>query len=430
METTPPLPVGPGQRMLAAIVFTDVVSFSARMQEDETATLALLERDFALMRTLCEKHEGSVLKTTGDGLLLYFSSAVLAVTYAQKMQRYFAETARDQPGEDALVHRVGVHLGDVFVNNDDVMGDGVNIAARLQAEAEPGGICISQTVYDVVKNKVELEVVKLGPRELKNISDPMPIYRILLEPQKRSLSGAGQPARSFVPAAKPAEPTFSNTQKVMVIVVLVVVLGFGVQWILETHREHEAALLKSREEVAKLDAVLAATGGKLDQVPKQSVVPPPATPDTAKPEEYDFAEVIRRQPGEPNRAARSDEWVRQQAAQRMPALLVWLNTALERYGKDGPLVAHEKTGTITKEIRVFTSSDRKIYFAEGGAIRQRTWNNLSPATTGAIAVDAMEDAPGSLPPAVMEGAEAFAYYYELPVMKEELRKLRVRRTLQ
>jgi class 3 adenylate cyclase len=423
--------------MLAAIVFTDVVGFSARMQEDETATLALLERDFAMMRTLCAKHEGSVLKTTGDGLLLYFSSAVLAVAYAQKMQRYFAETAKAQPGDDALVHRVGVHLGDVFVNNQDVMGDGVNIAARLQAEAEPGGICISQTVYDVVKNKLELEVVKLGPRELKNISDAMPIYRILLEPPKRSLAATGQPVRSFTPAAQPAAPTFSNTQKVMVVVVLALALGFGARQILQAQREHEEQLKESRLGVAALDAVLAEKARKPDPGAKEPVVPAPGAGgaavrpnDAAKPEEYDFAAMVRRQSGEKDGPARTDEWVRQQAAQRLPALFGWLNTALQRYGKDNPLVAHEKNGTIVKEIRVFTGPDRKIYFAEGGAIRQRNWTNLSPATTGAIVVDAMEDAAGSLPPEVMEGAEAFAHYYDLPVMKEELRKLRVRRTLQ
>src|SRR5579863_4856208 len=146
MSAEPPVP-GPArsQRSLAAIVFTDVVSFSARMHADEVGTLKLLERDFADMRRLCREHEGEVLKTTGDGLLLTFASAVQAVACALAMQRAFAAAAKDPPPGGALQHRVGIHLGDVLIQDKDVMGDGVNIAARLQAEAEPGGICISQT---------------------------------------------------------------------------------------------------------------------------------------------------------------------------------------------------------------------------------------------------------------------------------------------
>src|ERR1019366_8950737 len=180
----------PGQRTLAAIVFTDVVSFSARMHSDEVGTLRLLQRDFAEMRRLCADFEGQVLKTTGDGLLLTFTSAVQAVACALAMQRQFAAEAKGQPSQGgALQHRIGIHLGDVLVQDQDVMGDGVNIASRLQAEAEPGGICISQTVYDVVKNKLEMNVVSLGARELKNITHAMPVYQLLLDAQAMDASG-------------------------------------------------------------------------------------------------------------------------------------------------------------------------------------------------------------------------------------------------
>src|ERR1044071_3424766 len=109
-------PLGRGQRSLAAIVFTDVVSFSARMQADEETTLTLLKRDFDAMRELCQQHQGSVLKTTGDGLLLYFASAVQAVACALAIQRHFADIARRNGPKDTLPHRVGIHLGDVFVS--------------------------------------------------------------------------------------------------------------------------------------------------------------------------------------------------------------------------------------------------------------------------------------------------------------------------
>src|ERR1044071_971696 len=101
-------PLGRGQRSLAAIVFTDVVSFSARMQADEETTLQLLHRDFDAMREICTQHQGSVLKTTGDGLLLYFSSAVQAVACALAMQRAFALQAKNRASNETLVHRIGI----------------------------------------------------------------------------------------------------------------------------------------------------------------------------------------------------------------------------------------------------------------------------------------------------------------------------------
>src|ERR1043165_6849212 len=123
------------QRQLAAIVFTDVVGFSARMQKEEANTLKHLERGFTTMREFSTLHSGSVIKTTGDGLLLCFASAVQAVEWALRTQRHFAEQEKDRPASEVLRHRIGIHLGDIVIKGDDVMGDGVNIAARVQTEA-------------------------------------------------------------------------------------------------------------------------------------------------------------------------------------------------------------------------------------------------------------------------------------------------------
>ncbi|MCG3178438.1 MAG: hypothetical protein BIFFINMI_00765 [Phycisphaerae bacterium] len=171
------------RRVLAAIVFTDVVGFSQLMSVNDTKTLKLTQRDFAMMRRLSESHEGQILKNTGDGLLMYFSSAVQAVSCALKIQQTLANAETKLPSDQMLKHRIGIHLGDVFLSENDVMGDGVNIASRLQAKAEPGGICISQTVYDVVKNRLELQTTFLGPQELRNIQGKVPVYRILLDAQ-------------------------------------------------------------------------------------------------------------------------------------------------------------------------------------------------------------------------------------------------------
>lgn len=173
-----------GQRTLAAIVFTDGVNFSARMSTAEEHTLDLMNRDLSLMRRLCTQFSGQVLKSTGDGLMMYFSSAVQAVSCALEIQRSIAESMSRLAPSDVLMHRIGIHLGDVFFRQEDAMGNGVNIAARLQTCASPGGICISQTVFDVVNGQLSLDAEYMGELELKNIQHPVPAYSIRMEAAK------------------------------------------------------------------------------------------------------------------------------------------------------------------------------------------------------------------------------------------------------
>lgn len=164
--------------MLAAIVFTDVVGFSLLMGRDERGTLAAMERDFLGMEAISRAHQGLVMKRTGDGLLLRFASAVEAMEAAVEMQTFLREQAKGLHSADILDHRIGVHLGDVVVTETDVVGDGVNIAQRLQAEAKPGGICFSQTVYDVVKGKIKLQAINMGPKNLKHLIEPVIVWAV------------------------------------------------------------------------------------------------------------------------------------------------------------------------------------------------------------------------------------------------------------
>lgn len=175
-----------GNRTLATVLFTDCVGFSARMSVNEEHTLDLIRRDLKLMKQICENFEGRVLKSTGDGLLMCFSSAVKAVECAIAIQHAIAESINVLPPSDALMHRIGIHLADMYITPTDVMGNGVNIAARLQTEADPGGICISQTVYDVAKHGLSLATEYLGPRELKNIREVVPAYKVLLSSEQLS----------------------------------------------------------------------------------------------------------------------------------------------------------------------------------------------------------------------------------------------------
>ncbi|MGD1860549.1 MAG: adenylate/guanylate cyclase domain-containing protein [Leptolyngbyaceae cyanobacterium] len=168
----------PVERSLAAIVLTDAVSFSARMSVDEEGTLKLIQRDLSLIADQCECFGGKVLKSTGDGLLMSFYSAVQAVLCSQEVQKQLSSMTEGLCREEFLQHRIGIHLGDVLFSHDDVLGNGVNIAARLQTKSSPGGICISQTVYDVVKARVDINASFLGPLKLKNIQEPVTAYQI------------------------------------------------------------------------------------------------------------------------------------------------------------------------------------------------------------------------------------------------------------
>ncbi|MGV3614987.1 MAG: adenylate/guanylate cyclase domain-containing protein [Fimbriimonas sp.] len=166
-------------RMLAAIVFTDVVGFSRLAAQNEARVYVALQRDMGVITNLCRAHGGQVLNTMGDGMLLCFMSAVDAMTCAVEIQRTFFNHAASLPATDVLHHRIGVHLGDVIMNGDNVFGDGVNVAARLQAAAKPGGICFSQTVHDVVKNKLNLDEAKpLGNQQLKNLGTPVKVWQV------------------------------------------------------------------------------------------------------------------------------------------------------------------------------------------------------------------------------------------------------------
>lgn len=162
-----------GQRTLSAIVFTDAVAFSTRVGQNEEVALGEIQGDFDQMREVCTANGGRVLKSMGDGLLMAFDSASQAVDTAIEIQRRFAER-----GPGALRHRMGVHLCDVILEENDAHGEGVNLAARLEAEASPGGICLSQTIYDIVKSRLPVQAKFLGERRLKNLVEPVKVFEI------------------------------------------------------------------------------------------------------------------------------------------------------------------------------------------------------------------------------------------------------------
>jgi class 3 adenylate cyclase len=167
-------------RRIAAILAADVAGYSRLVGDDEEGTVARLR---ALRRELIDPeigtHRGRIVKTTGDGFLIEFASAVDALRCAVAVQRGMAAAA-GEPAERRLQFRVGVNVGDVLVDGDDILGDSVNIAARLEAIAEPGGICLSAAAYEQVRGKLEITVDDMGEQDLKNIARPLRAYRVLL----------------------------------------------------------------------------------------------------------------------------------------------------------------------------------------------------------------------------------------------------------
>jgi TolB-like protein/class 3 adenylate cyclase len=167
------------ERRLAAILAADVVGYSRLMAADEAGTLAALKsRRLEILQPLVAKHRGRLFKVTGDGVLVEFASAVNAVQCAIDLQQGMAAANIDQPEDKHIVLRIGVNLGDVMAEGGDLYGDGVNIAARLEAIAEPGDILISGAAYDYVRNKVRAGFDDLGAQTVKNIAEPVQVYRI------------------------------------------------------------------------------------------------------------------------------------------------------------------------------------------------------------------------------------------------------------
>src|SRR5258707_2248846 len=168
------------QRKLAAIMFTDMVGYSALSQQDDKLAQELLEEHRRLLREIFPRFNGTEIKTIGDAFLVEFGSALEAAQCAIKIQRAIAHRNHDVSAERRIELKIGVHIGDVVHRAGDVYGDGVNIASRIEPLAGAGGICVSMDVERQIRNALEARFEKLAPTDLKNISVPMDLFRIVL----------------------------------------------------------------------------------------------------------------------------------------------------------------------------------------------------------------------------------------------------------
>ena len=169
------------KRRLAAILAADVAGYSRLMGDDEEATLRALTEYRAAMTSYIEGRRGRVVGTAGDALLAEFTSVADAVTCAAEIQHDLGRRNENQPQERRLEFRIGIHLGDVMVEKEDIFGDGVNIAARLQEMGEPGGICVSGTVHDSIRNKLSFGYDSAGEQSFKNIAEPVRAFHVRLD---------------------------------------------------------------------------------------------------------------------------------------------------------------------------------------------------------------------------------------------------------
>src|SRR6058998_3836878 len=193
------------QRKLAAIMFTDIVGYSALAQRNDPLALELLEEHRELLRGIFPRFNGTEIKTIGDGFLVEFNSALEAAQCAIEIQRALSKRNHDVSSERRIEVRIGIHIGDVVHRAGDVYGDGVNIASRIEPLAGAGGICVSMDVERQIRNALEARFEKLATTELKNISVPMELFRIVLPWERQlprpAIKSAISPPRSRWPLA-------------------------------------------------------------------------------------------------------------------------------------------------------------------------------------------------------------------------------------
>jgi adenylate cyclase len=198
------------ERRLAAVLAADVAGYSRLMGSDEEGTLTRLKAvRKALVDPTIASHRGRIVKTTGDGILVEFASAVDAVRSAAEVQRGMAEQNAALPQDKRIELRIGIHVGDIIIDDNDIFGDGVNIAARLEGISEPGGICISDDAYRQVRGKVEISCDDLGLQTLKNIAEPMRAWRVKPTGQSAASIQRSSPASPAPVLALPDKPSIA-----------------------------------------------------------------------------------------------------------------------------------------------------------------------------------------------------------------------------
>jgi len=229
------------ERKVVTILSADVAGYSRLMAEDEEATLRTFRSHRHVFEQLVTLHRGRVFNTAGDAILAEFSSAVEAVRCATEIQAALRTRNEQLPAPRQVAFRIGVNLGDVMVQGDDLLGDGVNVAARLQAAAEPGGVCLSGSVYDQIRNKLSLGFKSLGEQSFKNIPYPVRTFAITESEPGRASSRSG----AFAPSR-------TRSAFKMIAAAMLLLLGIGGYWAYVAWQRRDAERVRVVTEAAAL----------------------------------------------------------------------------------------------------------------------------------------------------------------------------------
>lgn len=228
------------QRRLTTIVAADIASFSRLVGIDEEATLAAQRKHRAeLIEPLLAEYHGRIANTAGDSFLFEFSSTVEAVRCAMAVQEGMAKRNGDIPVDRRIEYRIGINLGDVISDGEDLLGDGVNVAARLETLADPGSICISNAAHEQVRDRLEIAFEDLGEVEVKNIARPVRVFRVLSE---------GAAAAAPAPTSKQRAPPWLKHTAAGIVILAIVVAG-GAWWWQQQAAVEPAARTKAAQEV-------------------------------------------------------------------------------------------------------------------------------------------------------------------------------------
>lgn len=364
-------------RMLAAIVFTDVVGFSRLAAQNEARVYVALQRDMGVMTSLCRAHGGQVLNTMGDGMLLCFMSAVDAMTCVLEIQRTLHNQAQALPALDVLHHRIGVHLGDVIMSGDNVFGDGVNVAARLQTAAKPDSICFSQTVYEVVKNKININPVSVSQQQLKNLGEPVKMW--LIPPLN---DGKPNPDLADMPLVPEKGEEASGLKGGIMILVSAVLLGFI--FIMYKTVKVPAFVMKPKEVVKpKVDKNVVPENNP----PAEGTPAPSVNVDQVKSqiatarENFDFDTIVATIEAAGSKGP-ADELAKLSTYRQLQSLFQYLNEQLSQADMSAPLRVPSPDGG--PEL-VVTTLNGQLQVEENGQYVPTTLARLGAARISAIA---------------------------------------------
>jgi class 3 adenylate cyclase len=410
-------PGNPAQRTLASIMFTDVVAFSKLASQNEERTFRALNRDFGIFYRLIERYQGEVLNTMGDGMMVVFLRASDCASCALEMQQALYEMAASNPPDGVLEHRLGLHIGEIFINGKNTMGDGVNQAARIQALAKPNAIAMSRDFYDIVKGQVNTGAKYLGPQMAKNIPVPIPIFEVPSITEEMKLRAAEALFKS--PEAPISEE--ATGRKSLVYVILAIVL-IGVA-LLPLY--YGAQILKSAKEQAKKDGRVVPSGSIRDDkkaleklkdklqgdAPKSETSPAPIntegtapavfalTPDELKQIEanvgmYDYsaaASVVKGATGAETVEGQSMVAVYEGLA----TFKTWLQSEVNAATGENPI----SLNLDGQDVKIFSSKDGVVIETNGQSAINNLWG-LKPDTIYAIAqkVTASPHSSNPVPP--------------------------------